>query len=55
MVKTVKAKGNSKKQAVKRSGSTPKVARPLGKGAAKYEQPGAPWWKRVPAPPPKSI
>jgi hypothetical protein len=55
VVKKAKAKGNSKKTAAaKNSSAARKVARPAAKVAAKYEQPGAPWWKRVPGPSPKS-
>ena len=54
VVKTVKTKGNSKKTApVKKTGAPRKAARPVAKTGTKYEQPGAPWWKRVPAPPPR--
>jgi hypothetical protein len=64
VVKKTKAKGSSKKTvaAAKKSGPTAKAARPQAKAArpaakatAKYEQSGAPWWKRVSAPPRKSI
>jgi hypothetical protein len=56
VVKKVKAKGPTKKKtAAKKKGSARKATRPAtrAKAAAKYEQPGAPWWKRVPARPPK--
>ncbi len=55
MVKTVKAKGNSKKTPAKKAGAARATVRPVAQAAAKYEQPGAPWWKRVPAPSRKSI
>jgi hypothetical protein len=57
VVRTVKAKRTNRKKAaaVKKSGAGRKTARRASPAAAKYEQPGAPWWKRVPAPPQKSI
>ena len=57
MVNTKKKKGNSKPTgtAAKKTSAARTVARPKAKAAAKYEQPGAPWWKRVKAPAPKSI
>jgi hypothetical protein len=56
VVKKITVKGNSKKKAApaKKMAAARKVARPATKAAAKYEQPGAPWWKRVPGPPAKS-
>ena len=56
MVHKITVKGNSKKKAAaaKKTGAARKVARPAMKAAAKYEQPGAPWWKRAPAPRAKS-
>ena len=46
MVKTTKAKISPKKVAAKTK------ARPVAsaKGVAKYDQPGAPWWKKLPLP-----
>jgi len=46
-----KAKVKAKKTAAPKA----KVARPAAstKTLAKYDQPGAPWWKKVAAPPPK--
>jgi hypothetical protein len=43
----------SKKIVAKKAPTKMKVARPAAraKAAAKYEQPGAPWWKKVPSPP----
>jgi hypothetical protein len=39
----------TKKAAAKKAPAKAKAARPTA--AAKYDQPGAPWWKKVPAPP----
>jgi hypothetical protein len=43
----------AKKPAAKKAPAKAKTARPAARGAtaAKYDQPGAPWWKKVPAPP----
>ena len=52
MVKKAKAKGNSKKGSAKPRATT----RPSGasaKAASKYDQPGAPWWKKLGLPLPK--
>lgn len=45
----------TKKTSAKKAPAKSKAARPAARRttAAKYEQAGAPWWKRVPAPPPK--
>ena len=51
-----KAKSAAKKPAVKKAApkakaaSKPKAAKRSTKTVAKYEQPGAPWWKKVPLP-----
>jgi len=44
-----------KKIAAKKGPAKAKAARPTARPprAAKYDQPGAPWWKRVPPPPAK--
>ena len=58
MVTKSKAKKAAPKKTVvaaKKSGAARKMAGPAGKAGMKYEQSGAPWWKRVPAPPPKSV
>jgi len=39
----------TKKAAAKKAPVKAKAARSTA--AAKYDQPGAPWWKKVPAPP----
>ena len=43
----------AKKATAKKAPARAKTARPAPRGAAaaKYDQPGAPWWKKVPAPP----
>ena len=45
----------TKKTAPKKAPGKSQAARPAARStaAAKYEQPGAPWWKRVPPPPAK--
>jgi hypothetical protein len=45
----------TKKASAKKAPAKSKAARPAARSttAAKYEQAGAPWWKRVPPPPPK--
>ncbi len=52
MVKKAKAKGNKKTTAPTSARGAGKAARPTPKAAAKYEQPGAPWWKKLPLPEP---
>jgi hypothetical protein len=39
----------AKKATAKKAPVKAKAARP--RATAKYDQPGAPWWKKVPAPP----
>jgi len=51
------AKKAAKKSSPKRptlKAKAPKAA-PRARAAAKYEQPGAPWWKGIPSPPPKEM
>ena len=57
MAKTTKKKVTKKKvtkkkaaTAAKKTSAARKPARAGAKTAAKYEQSGAPWWKRVPGP-----
>ena len=56
-MKKAKAKTSTKKAPARKQAAAAKAkgARPATrqKAAAKYEQPGAPWWKTVPAPMPK--
>jgi len=53
MAKTAKVK-TPKKQAAAKKPSPRTPTRPA-KGPSKYDQPGAPWWKKVPGVAPKSI
>lgn len=53
MVKKTKTKPAAKKAAIKRGAARPAARKSAGAKAAKYEQPGAPWWKRVAPPSPK--
>ena len=57
MAKTMQKKGNSKKavRPAKKTSAARKPPRPAAKSAAKYEQAGAPWWKRVAAPRSKTV
>jgi hypothetical protein len=57
VAKTAKKKTSSKKTKApaKKVSAARKPARPAAKTAAKYEQPGAPWWKRVSTPPRKAV
>ena len=42
----------NKKTPAKKAPAKTKAARPSRvQATAKYDQPGAPWWKKVPAPP----
>jgi hypothetical protein len=41
----------TKKPAKKAAAKAKAAPRTRGAAAAKYDQPGAPWWKKVPAPP----
>ena len=53
-----KAKAGTKKVATaKKSTAKATVSRPAAssKAASKYDQPGAPWWKKVASPPPKYL
>lgn len=46
-----KAKGKAKKTTAPKAKAARAAVRT--KAPAKYDQPGAPWWKKVAAPPPK--
>ena len=53
MVKKAKAKAPAKKAPAKKAPvakKAPAKARSSSKSTAKYEQTGAPWWKRTPLP-----
>ena len=45
MAKKTQAKTSAKKTPAKSKPSKPAVS---AKGASKYDQPGAPWWKKTP-------
>jgi hypothetical protein len=47
MVKKAKTKSSTKKAPAKTKPSRPAAST---KGASKYDQPGAPWWKKTPLP-----
>jgi hypothetical protein len=47
MAKKTQAKTSAKKAPAKSKTSKPAVS---AKGTSKYDQPGAPWWKKIPLP-----
>jgi len=46
-MKKAKPKSTARKAPAKAKGSAPTAS---AKGSGKYDQPGAPWWKKIPLP-----